>query len=117
MKQQKNYKALETGSGITWSEWLVYLAPHAKLNHAEMAKAALKRINDVGKSKSPEWWAQGVTIAYEQHIGRRTPGQRSDGNYSVTVNKTVAGNMSDVLAKIIEKMHGVVDFGGVAIYA
>ena len=35
------------------------------------------------------WWAQHVTVAYEQARGMRAPGQRSDGTYSVTASKTV----------------------------
>jgi Domain of unknown function (DUF4287) len=35
------------------------------------------------------WWAQHVTVAYEQARGMRAPGQRSDGTYSVSASKTV----------------------------
>jgi hypothetical protein len=38
----------------------------------------------------PGWWAQGVTVAFEQARGLRAPGQRRDGNFSVTASKTVA---------------------------
>ena len=78
MNEPKNSKALATGSGIGWPEWVAYLEPHKNLNHAAMAKLVLEKINQAGASKSPEWWAQGVTIAYEQHIGRRQPGQTCD---------------------------------------
>lgn len=43
------------------------------MNHTDMAKIAYEKIMERGINKSPEWWAQGVTIAYEQYIGRRKP--------------------------------------------
>lgn len=93
MNEPKNNKALETGSGITWQNWLQFLKPHAALNHTDMARLVHAEIVRVGKSKSPEWWAQGVTVAYEQYIGRRAPGQTCDGNFSVTITRTVPGDM------------------------
>lgn len=76
MQEPKNKKALETGSGVLWDDWIVYLEPHKDLDHTAMAKQALKKIQSVGVSKSPEWWAQSVTIAYERYIGRRQLGQQ-----------------------------------------
>lgn len=113
MNEPKNKKALETGSGISWSEWLEFLEPYRELNHTEMAKVALQKINERGSSKSPEWWAQGVTVAYEQHIGRRQVGQQCDGQFSVTVTKTIPGDMDAALATWSEAMNDVRDIDGV----
>ncbi|GAA1712526.1 hypothetical protein [Propioniferax innocua] len=92
--------ALETGSGITWAEWLEILEPHKDLDHPAMAAKVLEHINARGASKSPEWWAQGVTVAYEQHIGRRGVGERCDGSFSVTVSKTMPSDMDATLAAV-----------------
>jgi hypothetical protein len=35
------------------------------------------------------WWAQGVTIAYEQARGLREPGQRRDGSWEASASKTL----------------------------
>lgn len=35
------------------------------------------------------WWAQNITVAYEQARGLRVPGQRSDGTFSASVSKTI----------------------------
>ncbi|NTW38797.1 MAG: hypothetical protein HGA44_02745 [Cellulomonadaceae bacterium] len=35
------------------------------------------------------WWAQSVTLGYEQARGRRVPGQRADGTFETTVTKTL----------------------------
>lgn len=35
------------------------------------------------------WWAQSITVSYEQARGMRAPGQRADGTFSATASKTV----------------------------
>lgn len=113
MIKPSNIKSIETGSGIAWDVWLGLLDPYKDLNHTEMANIALDEIRKVGASTSPEWWAQGVTVAYEQHIGRRQPGQTSAGDYSVTVSKTLEGDMTDVVARVVERLSGVDAFDGI----
>ena len=115
MTKQIQIKSLETGSGITWEEWLKLLAPHKELSHGEIAKIALEHIEAKGVSKSPGWWAQGVTVAFEQHIGRRKPGQVGDGSYSVTVTKTFSGDMDEVLAVWIALTKAIYDFDGIVL--
>jgi hypothetical protein len=38
----------------------------------------------------PGWWAQTITVAYEQASGKRVPGQDADGTFSINASKTVA---------------------------
>lgn len=115
MSEPKNKKSLETGSGILWGEWLVFLEPYAKLNHTYMAEVVLEKIRAVGVSKSPEWWAQGVTVAYEQHIGRRKIGQTCDGLFSVTVTTTRPGAMDDVLSEWVALNEDPVEYNGLKV--
>lgn len=112
-----NAKALETGSGLAWSDWVAYLdaADAGRLDHTDLAKLVLARILEVGRSTSPEWWAQGVAIAYERHIGRREPGQTCDGSFSVTVSKTLPGDMDAVLRRWRARFDEVEEFDGVAL--
>jgi Domain of unknown function (DUF4287) len=35
------------------------------------------------------WWAQGITVGYEQARGIRQPGQRQDGTFEASVSRTV----------------------------
>ena len=68
-----NEKIVEsTGKG--WNEWVETLDAWGGRDktHAEIARYA----HELGVS---EWWAQGVTVQYEQIIQRRAVGQRSDG--------------------------------------
>ena len=37
----------------------------------------------------PAWWAQAVTVAYEQERGLRLPGQRPDGTFDANASKTL----------------------------
>lgn len=105
-----NIKSLETGTGKSWEYWLDFLESiHAKdLPHDEIAR----KVNEHGAN---EWWSQGVTIAYEQHLRRRKPGQTCNGDFQVTVSKTVAGNMDEALAKWLETVKDSSEFNGMKI--
>ncbi|RXR22420.1 hypothetical protein EQW78_14345 [Oerskovia turbata] len=46
------------------------------------------------------WWAQSLTVAYEQERGLRLPGQRADGTFDVSVTKTVAATPAAVYAVV-----------------
>lgn len=48
------------------------------------------------------WWAQSLTVAYEQERGMRAPGQRSDGTYEVSPSRSVAGTTADVYALVAD---------------
>ena len=110
-----NVAALESGTGISWDAWVTFLdASNARdLDHTQMAKLALDHMLDAGDSTSPEWWAQGVAVAYEQHIGRRVPGQRSEGDFSVAVSKTMPGDMDAVLLRWARAHEGLRELDGV----
>ncbi|HEU4849441.1 MAG TPA: hypothetical protein VFS93_03430 [Terrimesophilobacter sp.] len=47
------------------------------------------------------WWAQGVTVGFEQAIGRRLPGQRADGTFEVSVTKTLGAARKAVRDQVI----------------
>ncbi|WP_146898543.1 hypothetical protein [Cellulomonas aerilata] len=41
------------------------------------------------------WWAQGITVGYEQERGMRAPGQRADGLFESSASRTVALPVGD----------------------
>jgi hypothetical protein len=41
------------------------------------------------EQKVDGWWAQSITVSYEQARGMRAPGQRADGTFGVSASKTV----------------------------
>jgi hypothetical protein len=79
-------EVLRANTGRTWDEWFALLDRWggAQRPHPEIARW-LSQGQGVGG-----WWAQGVTVAYEQARGLRAPGQRRGGQFEVNAAKTVA---------------------------
>jgi hypothetical protein len=79
-------EVVRSNTGRTWDEWFALLDAWGAVErpHPEIARW-LGQEHGVGG-----WWAQGVTVAYEQARGLRAPGQRRDGSWEVNVSKTVA---------------------------
>ena len=85
--------AIYAATGISWTDWVAWLdASDARgMSHPEIAALAQARMSagtDVDVENAG-WWAQSVTVAYEQQIGRRVPGQRQDGTFYVSASRTV----------------------------
>ena len=55
-----------------------------------------------GKHDVDGWWAQSVTVAYEQARGLREPGQRSDGTFTASATKTVRAPRVEVWPHLAE---------------
>lgn len=77
-------EAVLKATGRGWSEWVERLdkAGAADMTHAQIA-THLHEKEGVG-----EWWAQMVTVGYEQAKGRRQKHQKPDG-FSVSGSKTI----------------------------
>lgn len=99
-----NVDALVRATSIEWKDWTSRLdaAGGAELAHPELAERALAEIRGQGGCSNPEWWAQTAAVAYEQHIGRRLPGQREDGSFDANASKTLPGSMDEALARVCE---------------
>lgn len=99
MATNSRIKAVERATNRTWDEWLQYMdSIDAKnLSHHEIATHLLGELD--GKIDNLGWWAQSVTVAYEQYIGRRIPGQRSDGTFQTSVSKSTNLGMQDLMDK------------------
>ncbi|WP_062948802.1 MULTISPECIES: hypothetical protein [Brachybacterium] len=83
---------LENGTGTSLAEWTDRLdeAGGRDLDHTAIARLLVERWDVEG------WWAQGVTVAYEQVIGRRVVGQSCDGDFSASASRTVPGTPAQV---------------------
>jgi uncharacterized protein YndB with AHSA1/START domain len=79
-------EVIQANTGRTWDEWFALLDAWgaAERPHPEIASFIVAE-HGVGG-----WWAQGVTVAYEQARGLRAPGQRRGGDFEVNASKTVA---------------------------
>jgi hypothetical protein len=49
-----------------------------------------------------DWWAQKLTVEYEQARGLRAPGVRPDGTFTITVSKTVAAGVERLFEAFVE---------------
>ena len=48
------------------------------------------------------WWAQGITVGYEQARGMRLPGQLADGTFSTSASKTLDRPIAQALDLAID---------------
>lgn len=110
MVKPANTAAFAEKTGRSWEGWLEFLdaVGARELSHKEIAR----KIVETGEASG--WWAQGITVAYEQHIGRRQPGQRSDGRHEVSVSRSVAGTLDEAMAAWATAAQGLGDADGVA---
>ncbi|MCP2265775.1 hypothetical protein APR03_003133 [Promicromonospora thailandica] len=90
--------AVERATGRGWEEWLAFFGRigAADLSHHEIATAVLGELDGTGL-ENPAWWAQSAAVAYEQHIGRRIPGQRPDGTFQTSVSKATSLPMAALM--------------------
>ncbi|MGC4879941.1 hypothetical protein ACLQ26_27195 [Micromonospora sp. DT43] len=73
-------------TGRSWAEWFALLdaATAAEWTHTQIARHL------VAEHEVPGWWAQTITVGYEQARGLRTPGQRRGGGFEASASRTVA---------------------------
>lgn len=98
MATSSRVQAVERTTGRSWDDWLDLLTRLGAedLTHHEIATAVLLELD--GTIENPAWWAQSVTVAYEQHIGRRLPGQRPDGTFQTSVSRSTALGMQPLMS-------------------
>jgi hypothetical protein len=104
-------KAIEKSTGASWSTWLERLQQMgaSDLSHKEIASKLVSEYQVAG------WWAQSLTVRYEQVTGRRKPGQSNAGDFSVSVSKTLAGTVDDALHQWLKVAQSRTEFNGVSI--
>jgi len=86
-------EAVREATGRDRAEWFALL---------DQAGAATWRHKDIATWLVTEhgidgWWAQNVTVAFEQARGIRQPGQRQDGSFEASVSRTVALDTAEAL--------------------
>lgn len=86
-------------TGVPWEVWTRRLDELGArgMEHAELARHVARELH--GVVPNHEWWAQAVTVAYEQHTGAREPGQSRDGSFAVSAGRTVPGTREDALER------------------
>ncbi|WP_234992057.1 hypothetical protein [Brachybacterium nesterenkovii] len=87
--------AIEAWTGTTFERWVEILdaAGARTMEH----RAIARRLGD--EHGVEPWWAQGVTVAYEQRIGRRVEGQSCAGTFTANISRTLPGAPEEVLER------------------
>lgn len=75
--------AVRKATGRDWSDWFTALdaAGAAELDH----RGIVARTTELGAG---DWWAQTISVAYEQARGKRILHQRADG-FAVSASRTI----------------------------
>jgi hypothetical protein len=90
---------VERATGRTWDEWLRFMdgIGAQDLDHGQIALQVYEELGDDFAQRG--WWTQSVTVAYEQHIGRRIPGQRPDGTFQCSVSRATSLGMAELMER------------------
>jgi hypothetical protein len=97
MTTNARIEAVERATGRSWDDWLTWMASIGadRLSHHEIASALITELD--GKVDNLGWWAQATAVAYEQHVGRRVPGQRPDGTFQTSVSRSTSLGMEALI--------------------
>jgi hypothetical protein len=98
---------IERATGRAWAEWVrLFEAQDAKAKpHSEIAIIARAAVPET--LHNPDWWAQAVAIAYEQHAGLRVPGQSSSGTFRVSASRTLPLDRDAAIEAWAEALSGI----------
>ncbi|GAB3616480.1 hypothetical protein GCM10027416_10370 [Okibacterium endophyticum] len=83
--RQAGDDSVEKATGRSRDQWRSLLGSSGAATWSHTATASWL----VDEHGVDGWWAQSITVDFEQHIGRRKPGQRADGTFEVSVSRTV----------------------------
>jgi uncharacterized protein YndB with AHSA1/START domain len=89
--------AVTAKTGKSWAGWFAVLDAFDVATHGHAATAR-HLVEAHGVSG---WWAQGITVRYEQEKGLREVGQQSDRLYAVSVQRTVAASPERVWKALV----------------
>ncbi len=99
MTKNSRIEPIERATNRSWDEWLQYMdsIDARNLSHYDIASHLLVELDGVVDNIG--WWAQSISVAYEQYIGRRIPGQQSDGTFQTSVSKSTKLGMQELMDK------------------
>ena len=88
---------VERATNRTWDQWLQFMAAIGaeELDHRQIALRVYELLDCTVEQLG--WWTQAVTVAYEQYIGRRLPGQRPDGTFQTSVSRSTTLGMAELM--------------------
>ncbi|MBF4601158.1 hypothetical protein ITJ55_10080 [Frigoribacterium sp. VKM Ac-1396] len=101
-EQRLSDARLGSGTGRSAAEWFARLdaAGATRLSHEQISRLLVDEFEVV------PWWAEGITVRYEQERGVEPPGRQPDGSYAVTVGRSLRGAPLELLDLAIERFAG-----------
>lgn len=90
--------AVRSATGKGWHEWFALLDEAGAQNwkHPQIARYL------AGEQGAPDWWAQSITVGYEQARGLRAPGQMVDG-FAAGASRTLTAPPEVVYAAWVDE--------------
>lgn len=109
MPSSQTTDKITVATGRSLPDWFAFLTAHqaCHLSHQQIA-ALLKTQPGVS-----DWWAQQLTVKFEQHLGKRLPGQDCNGQFKLSVNKTLSGGLDEALTLWLAAVAGIQSFNQV----
>jgi hypothetical protein len=94
-------EAIRERTGRGWEEWFDLLDEWgaAELTHTEIARRVAAEL----ATESLGWYAQAITLSYERVRGGREVGQRSDGLFAISVQRTVGVPVERLFDAFVEE--------------
>ncbi|ROS51443.1 hypothetical protein [Frigoribacterium sp. PhB24] len=98
-EQRLSDARLGSGTGRSAAEWFARLdaAGATRLSHEQISRLL------VDEFEVAPWWAEGVTVRYEQERGVEPPGRQPDGTYAVTVGRSLRGAPLELLDLAVDR--------------
>lgn len=105
LEQNMGADAMRAATGRDHEAWRALLTEAGALtwDHASTARWL---IDEQGVDP---WWAQGITVDFEQACKGRLPGQRADGTFSASITRTIPGSRLatlEAVAAVVTAAHG-----------
>lgn len=105
MEDATSSEALSAATGRDREQWreLLERAGAMAWTHSQTARWLVEEQGVDG------WWAQGITVDFEQARKGRVPGQQSDGTFATSVTRTIPGERLGALASVkdaVQAVHG-----------
>lgn len=101
MTKPINTDSIAKATNKSWDDWVKDLDARGarQLSHKDLARQLYDELD--GKLDNHGWWAQGITVAYEQHTGKRIPGQLANGLFEMAVSKTIQTSRSNLFPTVV----------------
>ena len=99
MAKKISTQAVKKATNKSWDEWHQILKQKVRedWNHKDIVSYL------INKHKLSHWWAQTVTVDFEQFTGKRQIGQTQSEGYQIGVRKTINKSHKDIWEWLLSK--------------